>query len=54
MAPNPTTFTKDERVLCFHQELLYEANILDVRLEDSNNKKGPYQYKVHYRGWKKT
>jgi mortality factor 4-like protein 1 len=54
MAPEQKVFAKDERVLCFHQELLYEANILDVKLQDPKDKKGPYQYKVHYRGWKKT
>jgi mortality factor 4-like protein 1 len=47
-------FSKDEKVLCFHHELLYEAKVLDLRLVDSSDKKGPWEYKVHYKGWKNT
>lgn len=46
MAP----FAKDERVLCFHHEMLYEAKVLDSRATDS----GSWQYKIHYKGWKNT
>lgn len=42
-------FTKDERVLCFHHEMLYEAKVLDTRpTEDETS----WQYKIHYKGWK--
>ncbi|EKG11133.1 Chromo domain/shadow [Macrophomina phaseolina MS6] len=47
-------FAKDEKALCFHHELLYEAKVLDVKLVDPNDKKSAYQYKVHYKGWKAT
>ena len=55
MAPsNQLPYTKDERVLCFHHELLYEAKVLDSRTSDNTDKKAPWQYKVHYKGWKNT
>lgn len=47
-------YSKDEKVLCFHQELLYDAKILDVRLKDPSDKKSPHEYLVHYKGWKNT
>ncbi|OBT50081.1 hypothetical protein VE04_09668, partial [Pseudogymnoascus sp. 24MN13] len=43
-------FAKDERVLCFHHEMLYEAKVLDSRATDG----GSWQYKIHYKGWKNT
>ncbi|ELR02578.1 Esa1p-associated factor [Pseudogymnoascus destructans] len=43
-------FVKDERVLCFHHEMLYEAKVLDSRATDG----GSWQYKIHYKGWKNT
>jgi mortality factor 4-like protein 1 len=52
MAPSPS-FNKEERVLCFHGELLYEAKVLDVR-PDPADKKASFQYKIHYKGWKST
>jgi mortality factor 4-like protein 1 len=53
MAPSPV-FSPDEKVLCFHHELLYEAKILDHKLQDPSDKKGGFLYKVHYKGWKNT
>ncbi|OQD68622.1 hypothetical protein PENDEC_c033G05028 [Penicillium decumbens] len=50
----PSMYSKDEKVLCFHQELLYDAKILDVRLKDASDKKSPHEYLVHYKGWKNT
>jgi mortality factor 4-like protein 1 len=44
-------FARDEKVLCFHHEMLYEAKILDVRPADEPH---AWQYKIHYKGWKKT
>lgn len=53
MAPTKASappYSKDEKVLCFHHEMLYEAKILEVQqAEDST-----YQYKIHYKGWKNT
>lgn len=57
MAPstNPQpVYSKDEKVLCFHGELLYEAKILDSKVKDPNDKKDGYVYRVHYKGWKNT
>lgn len=47
-------FVKDERVLCFHHELLYEAKVLESKPSDPDDKKSPLQYRVHYKGWKNT
>lgn len=47
-------YSKDEKVLCFHHEILYDAKILDVRHKDPNDKKSPFEYQVHYKGWKNT
>ena len=48
-APEPQ-FRKDEKTLCFHHELLYDAKVLDVKPVDA----GGFHYKVHYKGWKNT
>ncbi|KAI4130014.1 MAG: hypothetical protein LQ338_001948 [Usnochroma carphineum] len=44
-------FEKDEKVLCFHGELLYDAKILEVEQESSS---APFRYRIHYKGWKST
>ncbi|MCJ1340529.1 Esa1p-associated factor [Bachmanniomyces sp. S44760] len=58
MAPQPSAsqqaYSKDERVLCFHHELLYEAKVLDSKLSDPMDKKSLVLYRVHYKGWKNT
>ncbi|KAL4909059.1 hypothetical protein BDW74DRAFT_145897 [Aspergillus multicolor] len=55
MAPaSQATYQKDEKVLCFHHEILYEAKILDLRHTDADDRKSPYEYLVHYKGWKNT
>lgn len=46
--PGPP-FDKNERVFCFHREMLYEAKVLDVRSADEGE---GWQYKIHYKGWK--
>jgi len=48
------SYQKDEKALCFHGELLYEAKILDVRKQDPKDKTSPFEYRVHYKGWKNT
>ncbi|KAI5310475.1 Esa1p-associated factor [Ascosphaera atra] len=55
MAPaNHPLYHKDEKVFCFHHEILYEAKILDVRHQDPDDKKSPHEFLVHYKGWKNT
>ena len=55
MAPSSqAAYAKDEKVLCFHHELLYEAKVTDTKLTDSDDKKSPFLYRVHYKGWKNT
>jgi mortality factor 4-like protein 1 len=46
----PPPFTKDEKVLCFHHELLYDAKILEVGQDEHGN----VMYRIHYKGWKNT
>lgn len=57
MAPAQSTqamYAKDERVLCFHGELLYEAKVLEAKAKDPDDKNGGHKYRVHYKGWKNT
>ncbi|KAI0203130.1 MRG-domain-containing protein [Astrocystis sublimbata] len=44
-------YAKDEKVLCFHGDLMYEAKIIDVRVEPGK-KADDAQYRIHYKGWK--
>lgn len=41
-------------MLCFHHDILYEAKIIALRLSDPEDRKSPYEYRVHYKGWKHT
>ncbi|PHH83829.1 hypothetical protein CDD82_19 [Ophiocordyceps australis] len=45
-------FAKDEKVLCFHMDMLYEAKIMEVQPGDKPG--DGFRYKVHYKGWKNT
>ena len=59
MAPpavaNNALYDKNEKVLCFHHELLYEAKVLDdPQREDEGDKTSGWKYSVHYKGWKAT
>lgn len=52
----PLTFNEDEKVLCFHGPLIYEAKILKGELWENKQiekDNGPHYY-VHYKGWKQT
>ncbi len=54
MAPskqNVAPFAVDERVFCFHMDMLYEARILDVQQGETGE---GWQYKIHYKGWKSS
>ena len=42
-------FNSDEKVLCYHGPLLYEAKILKNKKEG-----GSYTYFVHYQGWNRN
>lgn len=42
-------FLVDEKVLCYHGPLLYEAKILKSKKENSS-----YSYFVHYQGWNRN
>lgn len=50
-------FAANERVLCYHGPLVYEAKVLKAESWDETNTKtgavGPHFY-VHYKGWKQT
>ncbi|KAF9221057.1 MRG-domain-containing protein [Gyrodon lividus] len=52
-----TPFVVNERVLCYHGPLIYEAKILRAEVWDESNTKlagvGPHFF-VHYKGWKQT
>ncbi|KAF9242805.1 MRG-domain-containing protein [Melanogaster broomeanus] len=52
-----TPFVVNERVLCYHGPLIYEAKILKADVWDESNTKsgvvGPHFF-VHYKGWKQT
>lgn len=51
------TYSPNERVLCYHGPLIYEAKVLKVENWDETSTKigtiGPH-YFVHYKGWKQT
>jgi len=48
-------FSENEKVLCYHGPLLYEAKVLKVKeisTEDTRDSGKGKQYWVHYKGWK--
>jgi len=47
-------FNKDERVLCFHGPMMYEAKVLETQSFPGDNGKEQWEYRVHYKGWKNT
>ncbi|EGO23073.1 hypothetical protein SERLADRAFT_471761 [Serpula lacrymans var. lacrymans S7.9] len=51
------SYSPNERVLCYHGPLVYEAKILKTETWDESNTKlgtvGPHFF-VHYKGWKQT
>jgi mortality factor 4-like protein 1 len=53
-AASVAAYAKEEKVLCFHHELLYEAKVLEVRRSDAKDKTSPHEYRIHYKGWKNT
>lgn len=51
------TFSPNERVLCYHGPLMYEAKILKTIVwDESTSLTGVVgeHYFVHYKGWKQT
>ncbi|TFK51497.1 MRG-domain-containing protein [Heliocybe sulcata] len=57
MATSTPTYSVNERVLCYHGPLIYEAKILQYENWDEKTSRtgalGPH-YFVHYKGWKQT
>ena len=53
-ASNQPLYQKDEKVLCFHMEMLYEAKIVDLAHTVPDDDTSTWHYKVHYKGWKNT
>ena len=57
MSASTTTFAQNERVLCYHGPMVYEAKILRIDNWDETTTKsgaiGPHFF-VHYKGWKQT
>ena len=57
MSASTTTFTQNERVLCYHGPMIYEAKILKIDNWDETTTRsgsiGPHFF-VHYKGWKQT
>lgn len=47
-------FTENEKVLCYHGPLLYEAKCVKSKKATSGANAGEYQYFVHYQGWNKN
>ena len=50
-------FAQNERVLCYHGPLIYEAKVLKAETwDETNSLSGSYgpHYFVHYKGWKQT
>ena len=56
--PPELTYEMNERVLCYHGPLIYEAKVLKppvVHTEETAPPAGPGPYYfVHYKGWKQT
>jgi mortality factor 4-like protein 1 len=53
----PTTFGTNDRVLCYHGPLIYEAKVLKTAtLDETTSPLGVAgaHYYVHYKGWKQT
>lgn len=48
--PAAPPYAKDEKVLCFHHDMLYEAKIIEI----DSTEEGVFRYKIHYKGWKAT
>ncbi|GAA5956087.1 hypothetical protein JCM8115_004409 [Rhodotorula mucilaginosa] len=51
------TYAENEKALCFHGPLMYEAKVLKAEYwqkgSNKNGAEGPH-YFVHYKGWKQT
>ncbi|KAJ2136391.1 Esa1p-associated factor [Coemansia sp. RSA 678] len=50
-------FRSNERILCFHGPLLYEAKVVKAEMWDGTDPDAPEpgpHYFVHYKGWKQT
>ena len=43
-------FTENEKLLCYHGPLLYEAKCIKLKKDNAN----AIQYFIHYQGWNKN
>ncbi|KAJ2683552.1 Esa1p-associated factor, partial [Coemansia spiralis] len=53
----PLAFRANERILCYHGPLLYEAKVVKAEMHDGSDPDAPEpgpHYFVHYKGWKQT
>jgi mortality factor 4-like protein 1 len=53
----PELYAVNERVLCYHGPMIYEAKIIKTEIWDENNTQTAdvgAHYFVHYKGWKAT
>jgi len=57
-SPTELSYEMNERVLCYHGPLIYEAKVLKspiIHTEETAPPSGPGPYYfVHYKGWKQT
>jgi len=53
MPKDVSTYAEDERVLCYHGPMIYEAKVLKSANMNEKDMQGPH-YFVHYKGWKQT
>ncbi|KAI9030028.1 MRG-domain-containing protein [Phycomyces nitens] len=47
-------FEENERVLCYHGPLLYEAKVLEKQWMEEGTEHPGSHYLIHYKGWKQT
>jgi len=48
---NGEDYTEGEKVLAYHQSLIYEAKILQVEERQNHTKSTKFYYLIHYQGW---
>ncbi|KAI9353364.1 MRG-domain-containing protein [Zopfochytrium polystomum] len=46
-------FAPNEKILCFHGPLMYEAKVLKCDMFHDHRGEGPHYY-IHYKGWKQS
>jgi len=57
LSSSEETYITNERVLCYHGPLIYEAKVMKVKVFDLTTTvtgRLGVHYLVHYKGWKQT